>query len=227
MKPLLAYAVTENDDNTGAIYFARHDIVARKAGANDWAGGELSYVTCRRAPWADWCADSGIVHASLMIDHGRHFECHGCGATIDEDFLAEEGLTTDDVIGTQHGRIFCCARCKAGFDNVEAEKERVGSEFLDQMRDIIRRRFGDVVFTDGEYTKPHVYVIEQDGAFSIGQAVVSFEFPGMAIGPANLRYDWPYSFAWDGIGPVKPHYTHCNGDLEAFNAFVEATRHAR
>lgn len=228
MKPLLAYAVTENDENTGSIYFARHAISARRRGADEYGDGELSAVSCRRAPWADWCADAGFVPASLMIGHGWHFECHGCGQHIDDDFLREAGLSTDDVIGIQDGPVFCCARCKLGHDAVEAEKKRVGADFLDVLRNEVRRRFGDVAFPDpAREGSQHVYVIEQDGAYSIGQAAVSFEFPGIQFGPAVLRYDWPYSFAWDGIGPVRTRVTWCNGDDEAFLAFAEATCHGR
>ena len=53
MGALRAFAVTEEDEGTGAIYFAKHDIVAKKLGANDFAGGEIDYISCRRAPWAD------------------------------------------------------------------------------------------------------------------------------------------------------------------------------
>jgi hypothetical protein len=46
---LKAFAVTEHDENTGAVIFAKHDIVARRIGADEYADGELSYVSCRRA----------------------------------------------------------------------------------------------------------------------------------------------------------------------------------
>ncbi|SEM52789.1 hypothetical protein SAMN05192583_0521 [Sphingomonas gellani] len=69
-KPLKAYTVLEHDERTGAIYFARHAIVARKAGAAEYGDGELSYVTCNRAPWADRFADTGAVPAAVMVEHG-------------------------------------------------------------------------------------------------------------------------------------------------------------
>lgn len=34
-----AFAVLENDECTGAIIFAKHAIVARRLGANEYAGG--------------------------------------------------------------------------------------------------------------------------------------------------------------------------------------------
>src|SRR5687767_14229018 len=42
---LRAYAVTEEDEGTGGIIFARHAIVARRAGANEYNGGEFHGVT--------------------------------------------------------------------------------------------------------------------------------------------------------------------------------------
>ena len=53
MAKMKAYAVTEEDENTGGIIYAEHNIVARRLGANEYADGEIAYVSCRRAPWAD------------------------------------------------------------------------------------------------------------------------------------------------------------------------------
>ena len=84
-KPVRAYVVLENDERSGAIYFARHAITARKAGANEYGDGELSYVTCNRAPYADQFAETGMVPASVLVENGWHFECGSCGHRIDDD----------------------------------------------------------------------------------------------------------------------------------------------
>lgn len=110
LPPMEAYAVTENDEGTGAIYFARHAVVARRMGANEYTNGDFSYVTCRRAPWADAYVDKPLP-AKVMVDHGWHFECHGCGKRIDDDMPYEHGMPIEGIIGSQHSAVYCCGKC--------------------------------------------------------------------------------------------------------------------
>lgn len=220
-----AYVVLEAGENTGGIVFAKTLRQARRRGAATFADCEPEEVISYRAKWADWCAPSGIVHASLMIEYGWHFECHGCANEITLEWLAESELTTDDVIGTQGSIVYCCAACKEADDRVEAEKRRVGTAFLDTMRESVRQRLGDVTFhgTDDAF-KPTAYVLEQDGAYGIGRAALHFDFPGMSIAPATVEFEWPYSFRWDGIGPVNLTYRCCAGDKEAFEHFASTRK---
>jgi hypothetical protein len=226
-KPLRAYAVTEHDENTGGIIFARHDIAARKAGANEYGDGELTYVSCRRAPWADHCAETGIVPAKLMIDFGWHFECHGCGARIDVDWLRENRLPLDGVCGSQNGWVFCCARCKWRHKKYLGRERAAKDDAIEAFKAIIRARFGDVEFVErGETGGHHVYVVEGErGGWHWSQVHVAFKFPGMQIGPAHLVRDEPHGRGRNGfIGPTKPHYTCCGGDREAFEKFAAETK---
>lgn len=112
MMALKAYAVLEKDEYTGDIYFAPRAIVAAKAGANEYGDGELSYIQCRRAPWADAFARKGVP-AKVAVDHGWHFECHGCGIQIDSDLEEEHRLPVDGIVGTMDSRENFTATLKA------------------------------------------------------------------------------------------------------------------
>lgn len=220
-----AYVVVEASENTGGIVFAKSAKQARRRGACEFADGEPEHVLAYRAKWADWCAPSGIVHASLMIEYGWHFECHGCANKIDLDWLAENSLSTQDVLGIQGSVVYCCAECKAADDRVEAEKRRVGEAFLETMRAVVRQRFGDVTFHGAtDDFKPSAYVLAQDGAYGIGSAALHFDFPGMTIAPASIEFRWPYSSRWDGIGPVNLIYRCCVGDKGAFENFASTRK---
>jgi len=171
-RPLRAYAVCENDERTGAIYFARYAIVARRMGANEYGDGELAYVTCTRAPWADRFADTQDVPASVMVMNGWHFECCECGRRIDEDMpsLWENEVNQGEplnganlryarwkpshVIGTQHSMVFCRASCEAEFQREQAEKKRVGDRAIARFERIILRRFPDAEIQRHDHHRP-------------------------------------------------------------------------
>lgn len=223
VKPLKAYAVLETGEGTGGIIFARRDIEARKRGSCEFSDGDISSVTCRRAAWADQYAETQRVPVLAAIEQGWNFECHGCGARLDYDWFYENGKPLEGVIGFMEGRVFCCAECKSADEAVESQKKDVGEDFLGTLRAMVQKRFGDVEFVSG-YGREHVYVIHDDGGYSVGQAFVSFTFPGQAIAPASLKYQFPYSFSWDGVGCPKPYFTCTNGDREAFEAFAAATK---
>lgn len=220
-KPLKAYAVTEENENTGSIFFARHSITAAKAGANEHNGGDLHGISCRRAPWADeWATKDEDIPARVMIDHGWHFECHGCGSTIDEDFLDENDLPLGGVIGNQYGPVFCCHICECEHKLERAVAKDHERRAILWLESVVHQRFPGVKFVDdrGRFDR-HAYACRQNGEWVVQQGVVSFEFPGMKIGPATCRFDNVRSF-----GPVKPQYSCCFGDKEAFESYVEETR---
>lgn len=225
-KPLLAYAVLEKGEDTGGIIFARSNIEARKRGSCEWSDGDISSVSCRRAHWADAYATVGVIEATAAVEQGWHFECHGCGMSIDSYSIEDQGMDVQGIIGAMDSWIFCCIECKDRSDKIEAQKKAFGASFLDELRRMITRRFGDVEIcgASDDAFFPHVYVIEQDGAFSIGQANVHFHFPGQKLAPATIKYEWPYSSRWDGIGPQRPYFTCCHGDVEAFQAFAFETK---
>ncbi|WEX10349.1 hypothetical protein [Chelativorans sp. AA-79] len=224
-KPLRAYTVTEEYENTGAVIFAVHNVVARRLGANEYADGEFSAVSCRRAPWADAYAGKPIP-ARVMIAHGWHFECSECGACIDEDWLCDNGLPLEGVIGTQHSHVFCGSRCARRYYSLRRRRKAEEQRAIEAFKAIVRRRFPDADFcdeADGDRFRErhHAYVIPGRGGWHWKQVVIAFRFPGMKIGPAHFRMDGNYR-----MGPDFAGYTCCAGDKEAFEAYAKATRRA-
>lgn len=229
MTALRAYAVTENDENNGAIYFAKHDIVAKKWGANEFANGEISYVSCRRAPWADAFVGRPLP-AKVMVAHGWHFECAGCGMTIDEDALLDRRLPVDGVIGSQHSAVYCCARCCRKHLSRERRRKAAEQHAINAFKAVVRKRFPDAVFVD-QHENPnwrhHAFATYQHGekGWMWKSVAVSFAFPGMKIAPATLRLrDRPwrgYGHDQRFIGPLRAEYHCCNGDREAFEAWAK------
>lgn len=238
---LKAYAVTEKYEDSGAIYFARYDIPARRMGADEYGDGELSNVTCRRAAWADHCAETGIVPVSLMVEHGWHFECTGCGIRIDADLrlfyeeniddveftdraLSYKDWTPDDIIGHQHSAVFCNAACEEGHRAYRAECERREARVLARFRAIILRRFPGVEFPDDqERYRGHAYAYvtkRSSGRWHVGQVHVPFNFPGQKYGPASLDYHPDSSIR----ARREVHYMCAGGDKETFEAFAAATK---
>mgnify|MGYP003558117020 FL=1 len=218
---LRAFSVTEEDENTGAIIFARHAITAAKAGADEYAGGDLGAVSCRRAPWADEYAGKPLP-ARAMIAHGWHFECSGCGKRIDEDFFYDNRLPLEGVIGTQHSRIYCGSRCARKEMSRERRRKAEQHRAIEAFKAIVLQRFPDADFCDAEqshFRGHHAYVTEGRGGWHWRQVIVSFRFPGMHYGPATYRLDGGY-----GIGPYNAGYTYCNGDRVAFAAWAATQR---
>lgn len=223
MAALKAFAVTEDDENTGAIYFAECDIVARRLGANEFASGDIAYVSCRRAPWADAYAGTAVP-ARVMIANGWHFECTGCGGRIDEDFLEDRGLTVEGVIGTQSGKVFCCSRCARKHMSLQRRRTAEERRAIEAFKAIVRRRFPDADFCDepdgGLFRgRHHAYVVPTPGGWHWQQVIVAFRFPGMSVGPAHFVMNDSYSY-----GPHPAGYTCCAGDRDAFEAYAATTR---
>lgn len=221
---LKAFAVLEEGENTGGIVFARHAIVARRDGANEYNGGEFHGVSCRRAPWADeWADRDEDIPARVLIDHGWHFECCGCGHTIDNDWLYDEDLPLDGVIGTQHSKVYCSEICEARDKLRAAIKRDHERRAIEALKAFVLKRFPGVVIEDGpDNWKPHAYASDNDGgavAWHVRQAVVSFKFPGMKIAPATCRIERGQRHD-RFIGPVWPEFSCCYGDKEAFEAWV-------
>ena len=213
-----AFTVQEPDEYTGGVYFAKRDIEARKAYANEYQDGEIGGLICRRAPWADEYAGQAIP-ARVMIANNWWFECTECGSRIDEDWLHDHGLPLEGVIGTQSSHVFCSASCHTKWEDRCAQEREIGKTMIATLKNMVRRRFGDVEFVTGT-GKEHYYVARHDDPMNVQQAFVSFKFPGATLGPASLRLDWGYK----AYGPIKPHYTCRAGDREAFEAFAKATR---
>ncbi|RWB67608.1 hypothetical protein [Mesorhizobium sp.] len=232
MTEMRAFAVTERDEGAGAIYFAKHAIVAKRWGADEFGYGELNYVSCRRVPWADAYAGKPIP-ASVMIDAGWHFECHGCGMRLDEDELRDHHLPVEGVIGSQHSAVYCSARCRRKHLSRERRGMLEEQRAIETLKAVVRKRFPEVDFTD-EHENPNwrhharaEYVPGQKG-WTWRRVTVAFTFPGMKIAPAWLELpERPWRGYGEGnqyIGPLQPQYTCCNGDREAFEAYAASTK---
>lgn len=230
--PIRAFSVIEEYENTGGIVFARHAVAARRRGADEYADGDFTAVTCRREPWADAYVGKPIP-ARVMIAHGWHFECAECAARIDEDWLADNRKPLAGVIGTENNLVFCCSRCARRYFSMQRRRKAEEQRAIGTFKAIVRRRFPDVMFCDAHDNpgwRHHAYVTYQHGqhGWVWEQVAVHFTFPGMQIAPATFRLpDRPWKGCGPGnrfIGPLKPYYTCCHGDLEAFEAYAAATR---
>lgn len=210
-----AFIVQETDEGTGGVIFAKSNIAARKIGASEYNGGEIGGMSVHRAPGLDQYAETGVP-ARVMIEEGWWFECSGCGMRINEENLSEDGRPVSGVVGVMDSLVFCCALCHEQWTETQRRKREAGDAFLAKLKQHAARRLGAVDFVAGEF-KEHVYVVEVDGHLIVRQAVVSFKFPGMAVGPANLRYDEAHN---DGPQPLV--FYCCNGDKDAFEAFASA-----
>lgn len=216
--PQRAYAVLETDENTGSIYFAASARTARRYGANEYADGEIRYVECYRTPWADAYAETQKVPASIAIRHGWHFECAGCAARIDEDFICDHpSRAFDKIIGFVGTAVWCSPRCKSREESRQRARKKAQNAAIKMLRTLIRNRFPDAKIIDPGYA----YAGYKAGrTHIIEDACVDFSFPGMKIGPASLRLRRPQNL----IGPIHPQYYCCNGDKDAFENYADRTR---
>lgn len=215
-----AFTVLENDECTGAIIFAKHAIVARRLGANEYAGGEFGAVSCRRAPWADAYVERKLP-ARLMIAHGWHFECSQCDARITEDYLYDMNLPLEGVIGSQHTHVFCGTRCARKYYSIQRRRKAEEQRAIETFKEKVRQRFPEADFCDepdaGSFRAAHhAYVVAGRAGWQWRQVSVAFRFDGMKIAPAHFS-------VMDGNNPPAAQYTCCPGDKEAFSAYVLTT----
>lgn len=227
-KPLRAFAVTEHDEGAGGIVFARHAVVARRQGACEYSSGDFDMVRCVRAPWADQFAETGVVPIADMIDAGWHFECGGCGRRIDSDMLYERDLEPADLVGTQDTVAYCNAVCEAREQLYRAEAKHLERRWIRRFRKFIKLRFPDAVLvgngTGERFGGEHAYARKDRGHWRIEELSVQFEFPGMAIAPASLRYrrdGWRYK---GQPRASKLHFEVCAGDKTVFEAWAAVSR---
>jgi hypothetical protein len=223
---LKAFAVLEDYENTGGIVFSTTAVAARRQGANEYADGDFTAVSCRRAPWADRYAETGAVPVSHMVLHGWHFECAGCGVRIDSDLLWERNLEEEDIQGTQHSLAFCTRLCEARHNLERAEAKHRETRWIRRFKKIVKRRFPDaeIIENDDRFCRPHAYATTRGtGIWRVEQVIVSFRWPGQQWGPASLRIDttteWPRN-APSVTKRGKPHWTCASGDREAFEAYA-------
>lgn len=215
--PLKAYAVTETQENTGGIVFARHAVVARRIGSQTFGDGDFEGWSCRRAPWADHCAETGDVSAGLCIAHGWHFECHYCSRRIESD---DDGMypawNWTFVVGSQHGAVYCDRGCELAAKKQRAYQKRLKARVLAYYTKRLAARFDGITVLgfDQQYRGSHVYINHKG---RVEEFAIRFEWPGQQYGAA--------SFNWrKREGKAAVHC--CSGDKEAFETFADADKRA-
>jgi len=215
--PMKAFSVLEEMENTGGIIFAHHAITARRLGADQYADGEFGYVSCRRAKWADEYAETGKVPASAMVRHGWHFECHYCGARIDEDYEPYRTWTPDSVVGHGDGAVYCDRSCAKSAEHQHDFAERLKSRTVAHYAKRIARRLPGITVRPLGHSMRGSYVYVAGGR--IKQVVIDFDWPGQKIGPAAYRW----------VGCLKPSngLTCCFGDKEAFEVYARNVSQAQ
>lgn len=204
--PLRAYAVQEDTEGTGDIHYARHDIEARKAGANEHGGGDLAGISCKRAPWADQYAP-GPCPRLVMIDHGWWFECSGCGRTVRDDPSVEDGERSHLKAIEIAGAVYCtpiCRRDSLRRKNTEATRK---TQAIQRMRDQLWKRVPGITLTA---RTDHAHVVRDNGKWIVKQVRVGFTFPGCQHGDGTYGFDKPGE---------APQVRIARADLEAFEAW--------
>lgn len=99
VKPLKAYSVQGCDE--GTIVFARHNIVARREGANELNLDFDQVESCRRAPELDGYAAQGRVPLRVLVEeHGWMTLCCYCEGRIFNDEPRAAWIGTE--------RAYCC-----------------------------------------------------------------------------------------------------------------------
>ena len=210
---LTAFSIIEELEGTGAIYFAKHAITAKKAFANEHNDGDLGGITCRRAAWADDYADKPLP-ANLMVEHGWWFECVECGNRIELQNFEDEGRDISAIVGTQHSLVFCDAICAEQYTAKKRACRVVEDDAIAFLRTKVLDRLPGVEFVTGNGIE-HAYARWKNGRPVLHQAVISFNFPGQKIGPASLRMD-DVDSKWLAL----PTFHCCSGDRDAFEAFA-------
>ncbi len=113
-KQVKAFIVETDDPEDAVIRFATTNVAARRYGANE-IGCDFNQVSCKRMPWADKYAETGIPH-SAFIANGFWYSCATCGETVDSD-------TESPAYGMD--LVFCCENCKdAEVADRKAEADR-------------------------------------------------------------------------------------------------------
>ncbi|MFS8180858.1 hypothetical protein ACMG4P_04770 [Pseudovibrio denitrificans] len=208
---LKAFSVL-NREHEGAIHFATSNLEARKWGAHEYNDGEWGGMHVTRFPDADQFAETGIVPAEFLIDHGWWLTCCYSGVKMDSDWYEEQGRPTSDAVGSQQGLCFACPEYEQYWKQEKAEIAHLKVIWLERMKKLLVSTFGPEALT-GEHH--HIYVTIRDGHYLCQQAILYFSFPGMTLNEASIRFDTDYT----KIGPPDLKCHVCTGDLEVFQAW--------
>ena len=217
---LLAWAVS--DDEEATVVFATTYRAALRAGANEIADGCILDCECNRARWADDYVGRPVP-AREAVEVGWWFECWHCGTDIGRTEWADRGGKAEDVIGNLHGSVFCNTRCCRKYHSLNRRIAAAKFREIDRLREHVTMRFGAVPIHFGGAWKPYVYVTPSRRGLQVRQSRIHFDFPGMKIGPAEMRSEGPKGQA-EAAGPPHRFVLCCAGDTDAFTAWASTTR---
>lgn len=238
MTELKAYACMETYECTGAIIFAKSNIEARKAAANEFNDSELGGMSVKRAPWADKYGSRGKIPIADMIDQGWHFECWYSGLRIDSEIYdygtdkwnpdtkeceGDTFLVGKTPVGFQEGPVFACQEYADLHWEEQRKRKEYEAEMLKMYRGMVLRRLPDAVLIDGQKYGQHEHIysaLASDGTTRVVEQVcIPFEFPGMKHN-ASLHV-YRNNNKSDSIGPLLPHFMCANGDRELFEKWAK------
>lgn len=108
-----AYIVRETYGNGCCVEFAKHNVGARRQGANE-LNTDFGAVECNRYPAFDQYAGTGVPNP-VLVEHGWWFQCMQCGQKICSDPEDENGepIVLDPVYAGNH--VFCSPHCQEEF----------------------------------------------------------------------------------------------------------------
>lgn len=149
---VVAYMVQEDDEGACCIVFAKTNMQARREGAEELAGGDWEYVTCRRAPRWDSYAAVGHVPEIELWRSGWWFHCAACETTMDDSFgyceATDAPLRHGRKEPLQHqGSLFCSPWCVLGL--AEQRAERASARRLAMTMGRLTSKLAGCTITDG------------------------------------------------------------------------------
>lgn len=242
MTELKAYSCLEPYEYTGAVIFAKSNIEARRKSADEFHDGEIGGMIVKRAPWADEYGSRGNIPILVMVENGWHFECSWSGIRIDSD-LYRDGTyiynkeTKEDEwsgeligktpVGNQDSICFACQEYADQWNEYKRIEKEFNDKQLEYFRDIVRKRLPDAIIDDAKdgymrHESITSFNMKSDWFHGLGPRYVQsvhipIIFPGRKHW-AGLEFRQPH---YGQIGPIEPAFICANGDLEAFQAFVD------
>lgn len=213
----LAYEVTEEGEGNAVIVFATSSAAARRDGANI-LNSEWSYVTCRRAQWAD-AYKPGPVPDLVKIDMGWRVTCHGCECWISsdcEDYDSESGKARMLRPVEDDRGLFCTAGCRSRYLADREARKRAEQRVTVSLRAKLAKLLPNATpISDWMGRDGYVYVTRdrQTNRYRAQEAYVAFSWPGSKYQSGKLGIDRK---------TPKPTVTVCVGDVASFKAWKAA-----
>ncbi len=197
---MAAYTAVEtySGEWQGGLYFAKSDIAARRAAANDHSDGDLSVIQLTRQRSLDQYEKDGCVPLDEMIWLGWRVDCDECGVRI-EDGLYDgswegepEDRSDETPQGTFEGWGWCSVGCKDEWHRKKAIEKDIVAEMRAKLRGKVFMYFRDVEFRG---TRPENYVYDRD-AHVFDSHYVTWNTGDPVIEYCNVFFRVPGSKSW-------------------------------